>query len=77
MTQQHRTYIYGIIIAAIPILVAAGFIAGDQAQLWLTLAAAVLGLGSAGLAKPNSNPKRVEVLARADQGGTPPNGLVG
>jgi len=62
MSQQHRTYIYGIVIAAIPILVAAGFIAQDEAQLWLNLAAALLGLGAAGLAKPNSNPKKVDVI---------------
>lgn len=66
MSQQHRTYIYGIIIAAIPLLVAAGFISGDEAQLWLNVAAAVLGLGAAGLAKPNSNPKKVSVVQVPD-----------
>ena len=66
MSQQHRTYIYGIVIAAIPILVAAGFIAPDDAQLWLNLAAALLGLGAAGLAKPNSNPKKVQVVTIPD-----------
>ncbi len=42
MTQQHRHYLYSILLAAVPILVAFGFIAGDQAQLWLTLGAAIL-----------------------------------
>lgn len=62
MTQQHRTYAYGVVVAAIPLLVAAGWITGDDAQLWLNLAAALLGLGAAGLAKPNSNPKKVDVV---------------
>ena len=65
MSQQTRTYIYGIIIAAVPILVAFGFVAEDQAQLWLTLAAAILGLGGNVLAKPNSNPKKVDVTPKA------------
>ena len=66
MSQQPRTYIYGIVIAAIPLLVAAGFVAQDEAQLWLNLAAALLGLGAAGLAKPNSNPKKVQVVTIPD-----------
>ena len=49
-----RKYIYGIIAAAIPILVIVGVITEDDVQLWLTLAAAVLGFGSAGLAAPNT-----------------------
>ena len=68
MSQQHRSYVYGIVIAAIPLLVAAGFITSDDAQLWLNVAAAVLGLGAAGLAKPNANPKKVDVVPR-DAGG--------
>lgn len=62
MPQQTRTYIYNIVIAAIPLLVVAGFIVEDQAQLWLTLAAALLGLGTTGLAQPNANPKKVTVI---------------
>lgn len=50
MTAQTRTYIYTVVVAAIPLLVVAGIIAADQATLWLTLAAAILGLGGTGLA---------------------------
>lgn len=72
MTQQHRTYAYGVVIAAIPLLVAAGFIAADAAQLWLNLAAALLGLGAAGLAKPNSNPAKVDVVRHGTAARTVP-----
>jgi len=65
LTQETRNYIYGIIIATIPLLVAAGFIANDEAQLWLNLAAAILGLSGNALAKPNANPKKVDVTPKA------------
>lgn len=61
MDQRTRHYIYNILIALVPLLVAAGFIVPDEAQLWLTLAAAVLGLAGTGLAQPNSDPKKVTV----------------
>lgn len=50
-----RAYLYRVAVALIPILVVAGYVAGDQAQLWLGLAAAVLGVGSAGLAARNTS----------------------
>ena len=53
MTAQTRTYLYGVAVAAIPILVTIGAIAPDQAALWLNLAAAILGLGTAGTALAN------------------------
>ncbi len=55
---QTRKYVYGIVAAAIPLLVIFGVIAEDQVQLYLTLAAAVLGFGSSALAAPNT-PKEV------------------
>lgn len=51
MTQQHRHYLYGIVQAAIPILVALGLIVGDQAGLWIVLAGAVLGIPATDLAR--------------------------
>lgn len=45
-----RTRIYAAAVAAIPILAAAGAIAADKATAWLNLAAALLGLGSSGVA---------------------------
>lgn len=50
-----RAYLYRIVTAAIPILVVAGYVASGQAELWLGLAAAVLGVGSAGLAAVNTS----------------------
>ena len=51
-----RKWIYGIVAAAIPVLVILGFVSGEDTQVWLNLAAAVLGLGTAGLAAPNTTP---------------------
>ena len=51
-----RKWIYGIVAAAIPVLVILGFASGEDTQVWLNLAAAVLGLGTAGLAAPNTPP---------------------
>lgn len=68
LTPAARTRIYAIACAAVPILVAAGWIAGDQAALWLTLAAAILGLGAAGTAtayRPTVVPTPTETAAKA------------
>lgn len=51
-----RKWIYGIVAAVIPVLVVLGFVSGEDTQVWLNLAAAVLGLGTAGLAAPNTPP---------------------
>ena len=59
-----RRYVYGIVYAAIPILVGLGVLAADEAQVWYNLAAAILGLGTTALALPNtpkSDPAAVEV----------------
>jgi hypothetical protein len=45
-----RQWAYRVVLAAIPLLVVAGLIAPEQVGLWLALAAAVLGVGGAGLA---------------------------
>jgi hypothetical protein len=49
-----RKYLYGVVLAMIPVLVAFGLISPDQVQLWLNLAAAVLGLGTTVLAAANT-----------------------
>ncbi|MEW1813286.1 hypothetical protein AB0284_21595 [Pseudarthrobacter phenanthrenivorans] len=49
-----RKYLYGVVLAMIPVLVAFGFISPEQVQLWLNLAAAVLGLGTTVLATANT-----------------------
>lgn len=50
MAPKTRTYLYGVATAAIPILVILGAIDDGTATTWLNLAAAILGLGSAGVA---------------------------
>lgn len=55
-TPAARRYIYGISIAAIAVLVVLGLVSEDQTQVWLNLVAAILGLGNAGLALPNTSP---------------------
>lgn len=58
---RHRKYVYGIVLAAIPLLVLFGLITEDEVQVYLNLAAAILGLGSAGLALPNT-PSKVHTV---------------
>lgn len=41
-----RNYIYGILVALAAVAVAYGFITAEQGGLWLSLGAAVLGLGN-------------------------------
>ncbi|WP_406709371.1 hypothetical protein QEV61_04770 [Trueperella pyogenes] len=62
-TAEVRTWLYGISVALIPLLVTAGVLAGDSAQQVLNLVAAVLGLGNAGLAtayRPTRKPEEYE-----------------
>ena len=44
MTAAGRRWIYSVSIAAVALLVAYGLVRAEQAPLWLSLAAAVLGL---------------------------------
>lgn len=46
-TAQQRQYLYNILTVAIPIAIAYGIIQAQHAALWLALAAAVLGTGTA------------------------------
>lgn len=55
LNEATRAYIYRIIVALIPVLIALGVMTGDDAQVYLNLAAAILGLGSAGLATKNTS----------------------
>lgn len=45
-----RQYLYRVVLAVVPLLVIGGILAPAQVDLWLALAAAVLGVGGAGLA---------------------------
>jgi hypothetical protein len=49
-----RKWIYGWVLAIAPILVALGTISPDHVQLWLNLAAAILGVGTTTLALGNT-----------------------
>lgn len=49
-----RRYIYSIIATAMPLLAFFGIVGPEDAQLWLLLAAALLGLGGGLLAIPNT-----------------------
>lgn len=50
-----RRWIYGIAVAAVPLLVAYGVIAESDAALWIGLAGAVLGGGVPALATANTD----------------------
>lgn len=47
LTPQVRKWVYGIITAAVPLLVVYGIIEASTAPLWLALAASVLGTATA------------------------------
>lgn len=47
LTPQVRRWAYGIITAAVPLLVVYGIIEASTAPLWLALAASVLGTATA------------------------------
>jgi hypothetical protein len=49
-----RRWLYGVVVAMIPVLVLFGLISPESVQLWLNLAAAILGLGTTALATANT-----------------------
>lgn len=51
-----RVYIYSVMVPALLVAVGYGLVSGAQATLWLTLAAAVLGVGSTEAARSNVTP---------------------
>lgn len=50
VTETQRRWVYGIVIAALPILAAYGVLGPDEAPMWVALAAAALGVGSSSVA---------------------------
>ena len=58
MTESTRAYIYRVLTAAVPILVAYGAIAEADVAMWLGLVGAVLGAGGHALASANSETKK-------------------
>ena len=53
LNEHRRKWVYGIVIAALPILAAYGILGPEQAPMWVALAAAVLGVSSSALAAQN------------------------
>lgn len=53
LTEHQRKWVYGIVIAALPLLAAYGILGPDHAPMWVALAAAVLGVSSSTLAAAN------------------------
>lgn len=47
LTPAIRKYIYGIVTAALPLLVVYGVLDSNDVALWLALAAGILGTGTA------------------------------
>lgn len=43
---QVRQYLYGVVVAAVPLLLILGVIVPEDVEVWLQLAAAILGLGT-------------------------------
>lgn len=57
MSEQHRAYIYRIVTALIPLLIILGVVSNEVAGAVLGIAAAVLAVGSTGLAAANTTTK--------------------
>lgn len=55
-----RSWIYGIITAAIPLLTAYGILSAETAPLWLALAGALLATTTALAYRPTREPKKEE-----------------
>lgn len=53
LTPERRTWMYRVITALAPCLVALGVVAPPDVQVWLLLAAALLGVGGSGVAVAN------------------------
>ena len=49
-TPASRQWLYGIVVAALPVLVVLGLVNSEDVALWLALAGAVLGIGATGTA---------------------------
>lgn len=47
LTPQVRRWLYGILTAAVPLLVVYGILEADAAPLWVSLAASILGTATA------------------------------
>lgn len=62
LTKKRRAWLYRVLTAVLPILIAYGVLDGQEAALWLALAGSVLGTGMAALHTPTKTPKANAVL---------------
>lgn len=70
-----RTYIYGLAIAVMPLLVAYGLLSAEQAPLWLALAAALLAVVPPALAARNVTPDAPKPSSVDDEDDEPADDL--
>lgn len=52
LTPARRAWLYRLLTVVVPVLIAYGVVDGAQAALWVALAGAVLGTGTAALHTP-------------------------
>ena len=62
-TAARRRQVYQVAVAAVPLLIAIGFLTEDIAQMVLNVVAAVLGVGAGTMALTNVTPDNVYKLA--------------
>ncbi|AUV61437.1 holin [Pontimonas phage phiPsal1] len=62
-TAARRRWLYQVAVAAVPLMIAIGFLTPDIAQLVLNALAAVLGVGAGAMALTNVTPDNVYKLA--------------
>jgi len=58
-TMKRRSWLYGIVVAAVPLLVAVGTLTNDTAQLVLNVVASILAVGGGSMALNNLTPDNV------------------
>lgn len=64
LSPQVRGYIYTILTAAAPLAVGYGILTDEEVSLWLGLAFALLGLGTAAIFTPNNVPVTPEAAPK-------------
>jgi hypothetical protein len=57
MKESTRAYVYRILLVLVPVLGFYGIAQEGEAELWLTVASVVLGVGASGLAAANTSTK--------------------
>lgn len=62
-TATRRRWLYQVAVAAVPLLIAIGFVTEDIAQLVLNVIASVLGVGAGTMALTNLTPDSVFKIA--------------